>query len=113
MDAEQERLEVEPVGAHDDDLAVDDTPMGQRGREGCEKLREVPVHRLLVAALEQDLLAVTEYERAEAVPLGLELPPVAVRQAVGGGREHRRERRREGQAHGLIVTRSPRRMAED
>jgi len=77
VDSEQQRLEVEPVRSDDDDLAVDDTALGQRRGERGDELREVAVHRLLVAALEQNLVAVTEHERTKAVPLGLELPPVA------------------------------------
>ena len=70
-----------PSAPDDDDLAVDDAALGQRGGERGDELGEVAVHRLLVAALQQDLVAVAEDQRAEAVPLGLELPALAVGQA--------------------------------
>src|SRR5213592_4253324 len=104
MDAEQQRLEVEPAGADDDDLTVDDAALGQRRGEGCDELGEVAIHRLLVAALQHDLVAVAKQQRPKAVPLGLELPAVAARQGVRGLGEHGRERRIEGQAHGPILT---------
>src|SRR3989442_10146658 len=84
MDAEEQRLEVEPAHADDDDLAVDDTALGQRRGEGCDELGEVTVHRLLVAALQHDLVAVAKHQRPKAVPLGLELPAVAARQGIRG-----------------------------
>ena len=99
MDAQQQRLEVEPARADDDDLAVEDAALGQRGGERRDELREVAVHRLLVAALQQDLVAVAEDQRAKAVPLGLELPAVAVGQRLGGAGEHRLEGRSERQVH--------------
>ncbi len=51
VDAQEQRLEVEPVGADDDDLAVDHTALGQPGGQRGDELGEIPVHRLLVTAL--------------------------------------------------------------
>src|SRR4051812_33990562 len=101
MDAQEERFEVEPRGADDDDLAVDDAALRQVGEQRLDELGEVAVQRLEVAALQQELVAVAKDQRAEAVPLRLELPAVALRQAVGGGGEHRLDRRVEGKAHRL------------
>src|SRR2546426_12398221 len=106
MDAEEQRLEVEPVGARDDDLAVEDAALRERGGERRDELREVSVHRLLVAALEQDVAAVAEDERAKPVPLRLEEPSLAVRQRVGGAGQHGLDRRIEGQTDGAIPDRS-------
>ena len=99
MDTQQQRFEVESVGADDDDLAVDDATLGQRGCQRGDELREVPVHGLLVTALQQDLVAVTKHQRSKAVPLWLELPSLAAGQAVRGAGQHGRERRRKRQAH--------------
>src|SRR5688572_20226657 len=99
MDPQEQRLEVEALGPDDDDLAVEDAPLGQRARQGGDELREVAVHRLLVPALQQDLVAVAKDQRAEAVPFGLELPSLAAGQGLGGGGQHGGERRRERQAH--------------
>ena len=85
--------------AGDDDLAVEDAPLGQCGPERVGQLREVAVERLQVARLGVDLVAVAEDERPEAVPLGLEQPAVVRRQVVGGLGQHRFERRFERECH--------------
>src|SRR4029453_6939325 len=103
MNAQQQRLEVEPGGADDDDLAIDDAARGQRGGEGGDELREVPVHGFFVAALQEELVAVAKYDRPEAVPLGLELPARPVRQGVRRARQHGRQRWSERQAHARIL----------
>ena len=103
MDAQQQRLEVEAAGADDDDLAVEDTPLGQCPGERGGQLGEIPVHRFFVTALQQDLVAVAEHQGSEAVPLRLELPATVVGQPIGGCRQHGRERRIEWQVHGLIL----------
>src|SRR5207247_3976484 len=103
MDTQEQRLEVEPADADDDDLAVDDAALGERVGERRQELGEVSVHRLLVSALQQDLVAVAKHQRAKAVPLGLEQPAVPGGQGFGGARQHGLERRSEGQAHGPIL----------
>ena len=47
-------VEVEAVGAGDDDLAVDDRAVGQQVEEGGVQLGEVAVERAQVAALDRD-----------------------------------------------------------
>ena len=71
----------QPAVAGDDDLAVEDAALGQGGPQRVGQLREVAVERLEVARLGEDLVAVAEHEGAEAVPLGLVQPAVAVGQA--------------------------------
>ena len=80
-------------------LAVDDAPVRQRGLQRRRELREVAVHRLLVAALQQDLLPVAKNQRSKPVPLGLELPSLAVRQGLRAAGQHGREGRSERQSH--------------
>src|SRR5471032_191272 len=104
MDAQQERFEVETAGGGDDDLAVEYAAIGKSCGQRREELREVSVQRLLVAALQQDLVAVAEDERPKAVPLRLELPPLAIWQRGGRDGQHRSERVRERQAHGGILS---------
>src|SRR5215468_987360 len=103
MDAQEKRPEIEPSVAHDDDLAVESATRGKLPGERREKLRKVAVHRLLVAALKQDLVSVAKHDRPKAVPLGLELPPLPFRQGIRRGGQHRRERGIERQAHRPIV----------
>ena len=56
---------------------------GSAARSGVGELREVAIERLEVAGLDVDLVAVAEDDRPEAVPLRLEQPAVAGREAVG------------------------------
>src|SRR5215469_15106955 len=103
MDAQEQGLKVEPVDPDDHDLAVDHVAFGQRGGQWGDEFRKVSVHGLLVAALQQDLVAVAKHQRSKAVPLGLELPSLTVRQGVSGAGQHRGKRWSEGQAHGSIL----------
>src|SRR5437867_375297 len=103
MDAREEGLEVEPAGPNDDDLAVEDAALGQRGGQRGDELREVSVHGLPVTALQRDLVAVAKDQGSKAVPLGLELPSVSAGQGVPGTGQHGCERRSEGQAHSSIL----------
>ena len=96
VDAQQQRLEVEPVRTDDHNLAVDDAALRQGGEERLDELREIAVHWPAVPALEHDFVAVPEDQRAEAVPLGLELPALAGGQFVCGPGQHWGERRIEG-----------------
>jgi len=74
-----ERLELETFIARNDDLAVEHTTLGKLRLERIDQLRKVPIERLLISALDENLVAVTEDERAKAVPLGLEDPAIARR----------------------------------
>src|SRR3990172_10912549 len=104
MDAQQERLEVEAVRPRDDDLPVDDAAVREVCLEGGRELREVAVERLQVAALDERLIAVAEDDRTETVPLGLEEPAIALGERGGWLRQHRLDRRLEGQVQGHLAT---------
>ena len=80
---------------------------GSAAASGVDQLGEVALERLLVAALDVDLVAVAKDERAKAVPLRLEQPAVAVGQVGDALGEHRRNRRRDGQAHHAACTAVP------
>src|SRR5581483_10002273 len=83
----------------DHDLAVDHAAPGEILRERGNELREVAVERLLVAALDEDVLAVAKDERAESVPLRLEDPALARRQLADALGEHGEDRRIDRQVH--------------
>ena len=106
MDPEQERIEVEAAGSGDHHLAVDHDPGRQGGHQGRHELGEVALQRPQVAALQDQLVAVPEDEAAEAVPLRLVCPPIAVRQRCLRRGEHRLQGRVEGQAHAGIMGRA-------
>ena len=89
MDALSEGVEIlAPVGAANDDLAVEHVAPG-----GEAQLGKVATERFAVARLQEDLLAVDEGQAAEAVELDLVDVLLAGGQLLAGERELRLERR--------------------
>ncbi len=91
------RVDALPEGVErpgDDDLAVEDA-----AAVGEPQLGEVAGQRAPVARLELDVVAVHERDGAEAVPLGLVGPAVAVGERGSRARELGQERRVERQGH--------------
>ncbi len=106
MQAQLQRVEIETVRRGDDDLAVDDAAVRQAQRQRVVQLGEVAIERPQVAALDEHLLAATEHDGAEAVPLRL-VEEGAVRDLLGQLGEHRLDRRVDGEGgHGPTIARS-------
>ena len=99
VDAQQQRLEPQAAVGRDHDLAVEHAALRQLGAERLGELRKVAVQRLEVTALRVDLVAVLEHDRAEAVPLRLEQPAVALGEARRGLGEHGLDGGLEGESH--------------
>jgi hypothetical protein len=99
MEAKLERLEVETSVAHDDDLSVQHAALRELCLQRIDELGEVALERLLVATLDEDLIAVTEDQRTEPVPLGLEDPPGADGKLGDALGEHREDRGIERKLH--------------
>src|SRR5688572_3151091 len=99
MEPELQRIEVEPLWRRDDDLAVNHAS----GRDLVEKrvvqLREVPVERSKIAALNEDIGGRAEHDRAESIPFGLVQEPTLGRQLLGELREHGLDWRLDGGTH--------------
>ncbi len=84
MDPLGEQVELlDPVDRHDH-LAVEHEPLRGQCEDELDDLGEVAVHRTAVAALQLDVVAVPEHDRAKAVPLGLVAPALALGQVAGG-----------------------------
>src|SRR5216110_2959778 len=98
METKLQRLEVETTILRDHDFSVEHASRGKLPRKCFDELREIPVEGLLVAALNEQLVAVAEDERAEAIPFRLENPVVAGRQVADSIREHRQH----GRVHGQV-----------
>ncbi len=64
-------------------------PGGSRSRKSVVELREIPIERPQVAALNVDVGRAREHDRPKAVPLRLEQESIAARQHFGHLREHR------------------------
>src|SRR5262245_12007028 len=104
VDAQLQRLEVESAVPRDHDLAVEHAAPRELRLERLAELREVAVERLLVAALQQELVAVAEDDHPESVPLRLEDPARAVRQLADAPGEHRQHGRADGELHARSLT---------
>ena len=85
------RVEVEDAVPSDHDLAVE-RGVGREQVAQRAELREVAKQRPLLPRPERELAAVVLEDPAKAVPLGLVLPAVALRQLGDELRLHRRER---------------------
>ena len=96
MDAQLKRVEVEAPVPCDDDFPVENRAVWQLTPEWVDEIGKVSVERFLVAALDQDFIAVPEDERSEAVPLGLVDPSLSLGQLAHALGEHRQNGRIDG-----------------
>ena len=99
MKPQLQRVEIEPAVLGDHDLAIEHAAVRQLRAQRLEQLGKVAVQRFLVAALDQDLVAVAEDQRAKSVPLRFEDPVFACRQFIHALGEHRQHRRVDGKIH--------------
>ena len=74
MNAELQRLEIEPAILGDDDFAIEHAAIGQLRPQRLEQLGKIAIQRFLIAALDQDLVPVAEDQRAKPIPFRLEDP---------------------------------------
>ena len=72
---------------------------GSCASKGSINFRKVTVERLLVAALNQDLVAIAKHQGAKAIPLRLEDPAIAIRQLAHSFCEHWQHRRINREPH--------------
>ena len=78
-----QRVEIEPVRRRNHDLAVHDAVVGQRREKGVVQVREVPVQRTQIAALDEQIVAAPEHNGAKPVPFRLVQESVSGRQLFG------------------------------
>ncbi len=92
VDAQLEGFEFEAVLAQDDDFAIEHARAGQRRRQRLDQLGEVAPERFQVARLEVGRVRTVEGDdAAEAIPLRLIEPAIAVRDLRREFGEHRRD----------------------
>ena len=87
-----ERFEVQPAGPHNHDFAIQNAAVRKLRFQRLEQLGIVAGERLLIPALDEDLIAVSEDERAKSVPFRFEYPAVAGRQLTDRFGEHGQDR---------------------
>ena len=90
-----ERVEIEPVGRRDHDLAIDHTAVRQTGKTGLVELGKVAIERPQVPTLDEDLGCAAKDDGAKSVPLGLKQERSGGGKLIGELREHRLDRRRD------------------
>jgi hypothetical protein len=74
VETELQRFEVERAVSGDDNLTIEHASLRKRRPQRLNHLGEITVQRLLVAALDQDLVAIAEDQGAKTIPLRLENP---------------------------------------
>src|SRR5688572_12979688 len=94
MNAQEHRLEVEAPIDRDHHLAIEHTAIGKMLAQRNFELRKVATQWLEVAALNVDVVARFEHERAKAVPLWFVQPLRAVGNVVRKLRQHRLDGRK-------------------
>src|SRR6185312_15953097 len=57
------------------------------------QLREIPVERLFISALDKDFVSIAKHQRAKSIPLRLENPILTFRQFSNSLGQHRQDRR--------------------
>ena len=114
MKAQLQRFEIEPAAPGDHDFAVQHATLGQLRAQRIEQFGEVAVERLLVAALDQDLVAVAKNQRAKSIPFRFEDPAVAFREfadALGEHGQNRADLREAARSHATIHPGDAQRLA--
>src|SRR2546423_7553141 len=71
MEPHLQRVEVEASRGRDHDLAVDDAIVRQLLEQRIVQLGKVAIERPQIAALDVEVVAAAEHDRAESVPLRL------------------------------------------
>jgi hypothetical protein len=103
MDAELEGVEIEMAVVRDDEFAVENALARKLGAQRFQELREITVEGFLVAALDEDFVAVFEDQSAEAIPLGLEEPVTGGGDLIDAFGEHGEDGRIDGQVPGFFL----------
>ncbi len=106
MDPQLQGIEVQAAAGSDDDLSVEHASGRKLPQQVPLDLGKVAVQWLALAALNEDLVAIAEDQRPEAVPLGLEDPTIAPGQLGYSFGQHGEHREAEGKGHAPDRTRT-------
>jgi len=79
MDTKLKRVKVETTISGHYDLAIEYTTIRKIRLDWFDEFRKVPIQRFLIAALNQNIVAVSKYQGAKAIPLWFENPVAAGR----------------------------------
>ncbi len=70
MKSQLKRIEIKAVFADDHDFTIEDAAFRKLRLQHFDELGEITIERLLIAALDEDVVAITEYQRTKSIPLG-------------------------------------------
>src|SRR5262249_16801391 len=104
MEPQLQRVEVEAVVLHNDDLAIQDAARREHLAQRLVQLGEKTVQKLLVPALDQDFVAIAKNQCAKTIPFGLEDPITFRGKLVHTLGEHGQDRWIHGQVHASWYT---------
>ena len=91
METKLERVKIECAISRNDNLAVEHAASRQLGQQRSHQLREIAIQRFFVAALNQDVVAVTKNQGAKPIPFRLKNPLPGRGQRIHPLCEHRQQ----------------------
>jgi len=106
MQPQLQPVEIEAVIMSDHDFPIQHALRRQSRTQRVQQFGKVPVQRLLIAALDKNLIPVAKNKRPKAIPLGLKDPVIAGRQLLNPFGKHRQHRRIHGKVHGFMLPRA-------
>ncbi len=109
MNPQLQRIKIQPVLRRNHNLAIQHTALRQLRQQHLHHLRKIPIQRLPIPALHQNLVPIAKHNAPKPIPLRLKDPPVTRRNLRHPFRKHRQYRRTQRQAHSRII--SPLRLA--
>jgi hypothetical protein len=74
MNPKLERVKVKTGSTRNDYLTIQDTGVRQLRVQGLQQFRKVAIERFTVPTLNQDLVAISEDDSSETIPLRLKDP---------------------------------------
>src|SRR5262249_902124 len=99
MQAQLQRVEVQPVVPDDDNFSVGYAASRQRRGQRPNQLRKVAGEVPFLATPEQELMAIATYQGAKSIPLGLKNPVSIGGQFIHTPGQHGQNRRIHGKVH--------------
>src|SRR5215813_7154899 len=104
MKPQLERIEVQAGLSDNHDLSIENAALGSLRKHHLDNFGEIAIQRFIVAALDQNLIAVAKDQGSKSIPFGLVDPVAFDGQFLDSLGEHRQDRRIYWEVH---VTFSP------
>lgn len=99
MEPQLQRVEIQALRSGNYDLAIQNAMERQLLPEGINQLRKVPIQRLSITTLNENLISIAKNDAAKTVPLGLEYPGTVLWNCLHTFGEHGKHWRFEDEIH--------------